>query len=89
MVELDKAEVLPRVETREPNWYGNNTMFSYEEEVQKERSEFTRGLKTLSKKNSEPPTLQLKKKVKATSSSSSSSATGSTQDDTKYETQRL
>ena len=91
MSDLDTASVIKRVETREPNWYGNNTLFSYEEEVEKERSEFATGIKKLSKKGAEPPTLQLHKKVKGPSSSSSSAseATASTQDDTKYETQRL
>ena len=88
--DLDTSAVIQRVETREPNWYGNNTLFSYEEEVERERDEFTTGIKRLSKKGAEPPTLQLHKKVKAPSSSSSSAseATASTQDDTKY-TQRL
>ena len=91
MADLDTSAVISRVETREPNWYGNNTLFSYEEEVEKEKDEFTSGIKRLSKKGVEPPTLQLHKKVKAPSSSSSSvsEATNSTQDDTKYETQRL
>ena len=92
MADLEKAAVLNRVETREPNWYGNNTLFSYEEEVEKEKLEFTSGIKRLSKKTREPPTLQLHKKpkVKDTASSSSLSDTAaSTQDDTKYASQRL
>ena len=95
MADLERIATLNRVETREPNWYGNNTVFSYEEEVEKEKLEFTSGIKRFSRKekhDKEPPTLQLNKKKKTTdteSSSSSSEAAGSTQDDLKYASQRL
>lgn len=57
----------------EPNWYGNNIYYNYEDEVAKERLEFTRGLRQYSTK-SEPPTLQLSKKKKEPMSGSSSSS---------------
>ncbi|XP_060075486.1 uncharacterized protein LOC132555152 [Ylistrum balloti] len=42
MTNLKDKEVseIPRMESREPNWY-HNTVFNYEDEVQKEKYEFT------------------------------------------------
>jgi hypothetical protein len=59
----------------EPNWYGNNIFYNYEDEVAKERSDFTKGLRQYSTK-SEPPTLQLHKKKKKGPLSDSSSSSG-------------
>lgn len=69
---LGSSANLPR-NPSEPNWYGNNIYYDYEDEVAKERLEFTRGLRQYSTK-SEPPTLQLSKKRKDQMSDSSSSS---------------
>lgn len=77
--DLEKAELENQSNmTRnasEPNWYGNNIFYNYEDEVAKERSDFTKGLRQYSTK-SEPPTLQLHKKKKKGPLSDSSSSSG-------------
>ncbi|XP_053379129.1 uncharacterized protein LOC123527151 [Mercenaria mercenaria] len=70
--ELDNQSNMTR-NASEPNWYGNNIYYNYEDEVAKERSDFTRGLRQYSTK-SEPPTLQLHKKKKEALTDSSSSS---------------
>ncbi|KAL4221572.1 hypothetical protein ACF0H5_019829 [Mactra antiquata] len=57
----------------EPNWYGNNYFYTYDEEVAKERSDFTTDLKHYTEP-AKPPTLQLTKKVKEPLSEKSSSS---------------
>ena len=60
-------------ESSEPNWYGNNVYYNYEDEMEHGRSDFAAGIRQYSTK-SEPPTLQLTKKPKAPLSDKSSSS---------------
>ncbi|XP_052819861.1 uncharacterized protein LOC128245678 isoform X2 [Mya arenaria] len=74
-----------RYNKSEPDWYGNNA-YSYEEEVEQGKRDFTRGLRQISNPpgspTTEPPTLQLNKKQhlnETLSDRSSSSGIGSTE----------
>lgn len=58
----------------EPNWYGNNAFYNYEEEVEKEKSVFSKGLRQYSTK-SEP----VKRKEPLSEKSSSSGVDVSSQ----------
>ena len=58
---------LPR-NISEPNWYGNNAFYTYEEEVEKEKSEFTMGLRQYSTKSE--PASRRKEPLSEKSSSS-------------------
>lgn len=53
-----------RAESKEPNWFAN-TEFKYEEEVEKEREEFTHDILDMAEGTSNPDdTIQLSKKSK-------------------------
>ncbi|XP_033763203.1 uncharacterized protein LOC117344539 isoform X2 [Pecten maximus] len=64
MTNLKEEEVtgLPRLESREPNWY-QNTVFDYGDEVRKEKSEFTHDIKAIDDKD-KVDSFQLNKKSK-------------------------
>lgn len=80
-VDLEKS-ALPRNKS-EPNWYGNNAFYNYDEEVEKEKNDFTRSLRQYSVK-SEPPRRKEPLSEKSSSSgvdvSSQVGADGTTED---------